>query len=435
MLNPSIEMASQGVEDMYCPRCGNEITEDSSFCGKCGTPVRSADALLTSTPVLQPAVVGAQAAGGDAPKPFANTRVIRIVCIVVAALVLIAAIVAVWLIAMNGKAHQTYSLRVNTVIAGTSIGDTSGVPLRIQGTDFESNPVDEKVLVTTDDYSVDLMRGNYTLTLAGDPVGDSGALYKSPSTETSVEVTEDEVTINGDSQDEEPGGDAEDIPELNMEFTAVPAEEITDELLQETREWMEDFGFDQEKTDEYITAATEHKQAELKRIAEEKAEALRKAAFGSFPADFIFNSGVGAWGSSMTINPDGAFEMAFHDMNMGIRGPGYNATVDRGEFTGSFTAVEQVNSKTFKLQLNELKSTHAAGDSIDSDGLRTIWDAENAYGLGEVTSSPRKGYTLYLAGTSKSSLPENSQPWLYDKPETLNCMVLVAPGGAAWYSD
>ena len=49
--------------------------------------------------------------------------------------------------------------------------------------------------------------------------------------------------------------------------------------------------------------------------------------FGLFAGDYAFASGVGGWGTTMTINPDGTFVGQFYDSTMGESGDGYDSTL------------------------------------------------------------------------------------------------------------
>lgn len=56
-----------------------------------------------------------------------------------------------------------------------------------------------------------------------------------------------------------------------------------------------------------------------------------------FPMDLEFSSGVGGWGTSLTLERDGTFSGQFHDSDMGAIGEDYpNGTVYLCHFPDGF---------------------------------------------------------------------------------------------------
>lgn len=441
---------------MFCSECGAELKDGAKFCGKCGTVIEGADDATTEIVVEetlgnddatapQAPVTTADTVATESPSSDANagdtepakSRKGLIIGIVVAVVVIAAVIagVLIWQHMEYEKAHEPVLLYTKTVVADATVEETSGVPINVRGIDLDDNEVDENILITSADESIELLRGAYTVTLLGDPVGDAGYVYTNTTKEMPVVIEEDRTNVNGKIV-EGASSEAADL-ELPMEFTVIPPQDVTDEQLAAIRAWMEEFGLTPEEIDGFIDSATQVRQTELDRIAEEeriraeeearaKAEALRQAAFGSFPANFYFSSGVGGWGTSMTIQPDGSFTGQWHDGDMGP-----NPIMMITEFAGSFTVLEQVNEKTFKLQLDEVHATHGASTTV-KDGIEYEYTTDMAYGLGAMTSTPVQGWTLYMPGTSSSVLNDQEKGWIYGLGPTLTRMVLTNGGEFTW---
>lgn len=150
------------------------------------------------------------------------------------------------------------------------------------------------------------------------------------------------------------------------------------------------------------------------------------------PANFIFESGAGAWSTELSLLPDGTFSGLFHDSNMGESGPGYpNGTVYYCKFTGKFDQIEKIDDLTYSLTLASLtlNGSDVGTAEIDlKDGIRYI--SSDPYGLSAVGST----YKLYLPDTDLSLLSDeflNWWPLRYDQSDpalkhtTLSCWGLL----------
>ena len=74
----------------------------------------------------------------------------------------------------------------------------------------------------------------------------------------------------------------------------------------------------------------------------------------SAPVDMVFSSGAGAWGTEMTLHPDGTFEGRYEDCDSGDIGENYNGVTYIATFTGKFDDIEQVNDYTYRMILTEV---------------------------------------------------------------------------------
>ena len=79
----------------------------------------------------------------------------------------------------------------------------------------------------------------------------------------------------------------------------------------------------------------------------------------SLPVDLSFSSGVGAWGTGLTMAADGSFSGEYHDSDMGDSGDDYpDGTVYLCNFSGKFTEIKQLDDHSYSLTLEELSSDY-----------------------------------------------------------------------------
>lgn len=126
--------------------------------------------------------------------------------------------------------------------------------------------------------------------------------------------------------------------------------------------------------------------------------------------EFLFASGAGGWGTTLTIHPDGSFTGEFYDSNMGIRDTEYsNGSVDLSDFTGQLGQPQWVNDYTCSLKIENIQYEVAPGTVEIREGIRYSYGT--AYGLTDTEE-----LLLYLPGAPISELPEGYLPWamLYD---------------------
>jgi hypothetical protein len=155
-------------------------------------------------------------------------------------------------------------------------------------------------------------------------------------------------------------------------------------------------------------------------IAEQKA--LREAYLAEndplpedFPRGFIFASGAGAWGSSLSLWPDGTFTGSYHDSEMGENGEDYpNGTVYQSEYKGKFTKIEKLNDWSYALTLGEISTTDPVGEEYVSDGIRFV--AAEPHGL-----TGGREFILYTPEAPTAELPLEFLEW--------------NPGGYIWIEE
>ena len=125
----------------------------------------------------------------------------------------------------------------------------------------------------------------------------------------------------------------------------------------------------------------------------------------SYPMEFYFSSGAGAWRTELILCSDGSFEGAFIDSDMGITGPGYpNGTVYTCSFTGRFVPGKPLDMHSYPLTLTRLNLDRAAGEEWIEDGIRYI--SSDPYGLEGGTD-----FVLYDPTTPIFGLDEELLSW------------------------
>lgn len=121
--------------------------------------------------------------------------------------------------------------------------------------------------------------------------------------------------------------------------------------------------------------------------------------------NFAFSSGVGAWGTVLTIQEDGNFEGNYHDTDMGDTGEGYpNGTIYVCDFSGKFTEPKKVNEYTYAAEIQTMVYQKEPETSEIIDGMRRIYS--EAYGL-----EGAERILFYTEGAPISELPEGYRSW------------------------
>lgn len=137
-----------------------------------------------------------------------------------------------------------------------------------------------------------------------------------------------------------------------------------------------------------------------------------------FEVDFLFTSGVGAWGTSLMLERDGTFSGGFHDTDMGYYGEDYpNGTVYLCDFSGRFSDIEKIDEHSYSLTLTEITSDYEAGKEWIENGVKNI--SSEPYGIEDGDK-----FILYLPDTPTDGLDEIFLSWwpmchAEDRPETL----------------
>ncbi|MDZ5575216.1 hypothetical protein U1295_04190 [Enterococcus cecorum] len=123
--------------------------------------------------------------------------------------------------------------------------------------------------------------------------------------------------------------------------------------------------------------------------------------------NFVFSSGAGGWGSSLSIGPNGTFSGDYHDSDMGSTGPGYpGGTISESKVSGHFTRLHQVSPTLYEVYLENLQYEKPVGSSEIKDNVK--YEYTEVYGISKNTRM-----AIYLPGTPISALPEEVRLFSY----------------------
>lgn len=123
--------------------------------------------------------------------------------------------------------------------------------------------------------------------------------------------------------------------------------------------------------------------------------------------EFQFSSGVGAWGTSMTIEEDGSFHGEYHDTDMGDISEGYpGGTLYLSSFTGNLSKPEKVNEYTYSAKLLSIQTERPSGEEEITDDTRYVYS--DAYGIYDA-----KEILIYLPGAPLAELPAQFLGWVH----------------------
>ena len=132
------------------------------------------------------------------------------------------------------------------------------------------------------------------------------------------------------------------------------------------------------------------------------------ASFPDEPLYLMFASGAGAWGSLLTLQPDGSFSGDYRDSEMGSNASDYpNGTCYVSVFEGKFTEIRQISDYSWSMKLAELSTEKNLETSWIEDGVRYI--ASDAYGV-----TGGEEFILYAPGVSADELPAACRDWWPD---------------------
>ena len=139
-------------------------------------------------------------------------------------------------------------------------------------------------------------------------------------------------------------------------------------------------------------------------------------SFQDIPDQFLYASGVGAWGNYITIEDDGSFAGNYHDSEMGSVGKKHpHGTVYYCDYYGQLSKPEKVNEYTYSVKIKSLKVKVKPGKKEINDKIKFIYT--KPYGL-----EKGKALLFYSPKAPMSELPEGYLSWAvlgYDSEEML----------------
>ena len=123
---------------------------------------------------------------------------------------------------------------------------------------------------------------------------------------------------------------------------------------------------------------------------------------------FGFLSGVGAWETTLEVEPDGSFKGQFYDADMGVTGEGYeNGTLYECTFTGKFSKAEKVDETSWSAKVEELnyEKEMNGSDHYIEDGTMHIMTGPYGLSLG-------CDIIIYTPDKKVSELSEGFMSWM-----------------------
>ena len=121
--------------------------------------------------------------------------------------------------------------------------------------------------------------------------------------------------------------------------------------------------------------------------------------------EFYFSSGVGGWGTALTIDENGNFEGEYHDSDMGDTGEGYpGGTYYYCKFNGKFDTPVKVNEYTYSMRIQEMSQENESGTEEIKDDM--LYKYSDPYGLEDAEE-----IYLYLPSAKIKDLPEGYMNW------------------------
>ena len=131
-------------------------------------------------------------------------------------------------------------------------------------------------------------------------------------------------------------------------------------------------------------------------------------SFPDQPLYLMFASGVGGWGSLLTLQPDGSFTGDYRDSEMGSSASDDpNGTCYVSVFKGQFTEIQQISDYSWSMKLGELSTEKDQETSWIEDGVRYI--ASEAFGV-----AGGEEFILFAPGISADELPAECRSWWPD---------------------
>lgn len=212
--------------------------------------------------------------------PAPKRRRIWVVALVVA-LVVVTCLAGWYLYEQHQKqlweqAHTPATVAVRVVADGL---DASGSPVGVHvvGCDLDGNAVDQTVALPATNGQLELLRGEYDVTLVGSPVTSAGGTFAVPDAIVHVSISADDSTTAVTTPD---GSHADDA---SFSLEPMAAEDVTDEQIAAISDWMGKLGVDNPSAwTQLVTDARTARQEEIaaeqaKREAEQKAAAEKAA--------------------------------------------------------------------------------------------------------------------------------------------------------------
>lgn len=279
---------------MHCWNCGAENDDNAAWCVRCGVsldkrvrdevdaepdwrpaqrvepvPVQQASRVRTrnlhvapDSPTMRPVALNTKATSRRGAG-----RYVAVIFAAIAALLVIFFALNSYNGAMDSaatasnaadEAHRAQTVTLTFDIPGYMEGSSSPIPVHVTGSDLDGNNVDEKHLMSTYNNALSLKRGTYTLEVAGSPVTAGGLFFDLQNAKATVVISENGTSVVG-----------ADGSSPTFSFTQAALENVTDDQISATQQWMQDYGMDSSAVSRYIGALTSARNTRLQEIADQ----------------------------------------------------------------------------------------------------------------------------------------------------------------------
>lgn len=132
-----------------------------------------------------------------------------------------------------------------------------------------------------------------------------------------------------------------------------------------------------------------------------------------FAGSYVFTSGAGGWGSTITLRGDGSFTGEYSDYDMGVTGPGYpHGSVAVSRFHGTFTAFRRIDDHVWSAELSNVETEKTPGEEWIEDETR--YTAGPAVGL-----EPGRDMLFLAPGAAPKHLTHTMKTWIYNFDDTV----------------
>ena len=377
---------------MRCPKCGQITPDDSRFCGFCGAkiePPSGGSPISPPPPIGDPVPPRFEGEGPEPPRRGGRTALI----IVLAALLLAAAALIIFLLAgrsgEGGSDAPPASAPAQTESAESAPPETEPVETE----PAETEPAETEPVETEPEFEAEAV----TLYYKGEAAG-GGRLYMY------ADGSKLQISAQVTPARELPAGAYVWLSSDESVVTVTPGPDGSSCTL--TRQGPGECVISVSVAgaeDSLSVAAIEAEGAES-----EPPETPSQEVFALLGGKFIFSSGAGAWGTQLTIEPDGSFSGYFRDSDAAgptpeLESPPPNGICRHCEVSGRLRGV-YAGENEYTLAVTGLTYTHEPGTWEVKDGV--LYRYTTPYGLEDTVT-----LLLYAPGRSAADLPEELLMW------------------------
>lgn len=137
----------------------------------------------------------------------------------------------------------------------------------------------------------------------------------------------------------------------------------------------------------------------------DKASDSSDSIFSEIAGTYYFASGVGGWGTELTIKNDGSFEGNYYDSDY-ENGDNYTTVLYNSSFSGKFVNPEKTGKTTYSLEIEDLEYDKNINAETIDDGIKYV--TSEPYGI--VGDGK---FTICLPGTDTTTMTEEVKNWIH----------------------